>query len=531
MRATVLLRALPTGSCWRDQMCIQGLLRRRQAFLWDHLSTYAADVLTSARARERWPTAERAAIRWREALVAALGEPGSEDWLARSGRLPPPRAPCGRGGGPRLAAQRAQDSGVLVIRHIKAWNLRRADFWDPSDPYVVFEFAGQSCRTSVVYNNEDNPHWAGEEMIFEVASLAAAPVLEVSVWDWDGFSKHDPLGRVDEEGLGLNVQDVLEGVQSEMQYLGSSHDVPTRACCQGCRLVLRGDGAGNRGAAIAFEVVFAEGGNADPLRHTQEEEPMLRYIASVERQIAEFSHAFKSETAGFFLPPLDLDGRSLGSFAPGGGEAWVASKEHAQAVTDYNRLLDRLSILAAEAPGSAPVDVADFWPGVGVDTPARAADLQLVRLRAQIAQVERNAANDPALLEAIARQDDVLPSIGQWSCDRRRRLRDEVFLLGLQLRRTDLFCLPVWIWSPCLLALLLCGGTTACTVAVVRFPRALALETLFTVACVASLCYLASSCYVQRLSGDRTRRGKWPSTRRSRDSGGDYVKVATDEGW
>mmetsp|Transcript_200 Transcript_200/g.452 ORF Transcript_200/g.452 Transcript_200/m.452 type:complete len:154 (-) Transcript_200:67-528(-) len=146
---------------------------------------------------------------------------------------------------------------------------------------------------------------------------------------------------------------------------------------------------------------------------------------------------------------------------------------------------------------------------------------QLIRLRDQIRAVERRASQNPALHRAISCQDTLLPSIGSWSTDRRRQLRDKVFLADLRLKRLDVCGVPVWVWQPCILAVVLCIGTVLCTLTIVHRPSQLRDVFMFAACLVVIMCALSPWLSTNGLP-EPWRMGLL-------DSSSDYLAVPTSE--
>jgi len=272
---------------------------------------------------------------------------------------------------------------------------------------------------------------------------------------------------------------------------------------------------------VEFEVLFSEGGSADPLvlqLRPEGPDPVIQLLADVGLRLVEHRSNFARESEGFFLPRSDWDSgadlqkqEALNPVSDVFGAH--VSEQTTREVLEYNRALDRLSLLTAEcsaspssasssmlATGAAPkvqgdtISSRDLWPASlsregGMSL--RMTSQQVMRLRDQIRAVERKAAHDPALHRAISYQDDLLPSIGAWSTDRRRRLRDQVFLASLRLGRLDVCGVPVWVWQPVMLAVVLCGGTVMCAVVILSHPAQLRDFFLF-VACLVVIVCVAS---------------------------------------
>lgn len=530
MQALALLKELPPANVWRDMERIQMLLRARQVFLDARLDA-GPRFLEAAREQRRWPEADALAAEWLVSLGRVFGEKGSLHWRERArarlrsglavGPTPGPdgtavaNRPLLENGIPVLVGR-----GCLRIRNIRAKNLRRADYRSKIEPYVLFDFAGSRACTSVLMDNEDSPEWATEEMIFEVDALQEMPMLCASAWNMDGSLADDPLGCVDDvaggldvetgtAGRGLDVVALLAGIRPELVPPAGGRGLPDQpgrpllGRRQVCCLPLRGEGAGDRGASIGFEIIYSEGGSADPLVYLQDdtqENPMLELLADVEQQLDEHLRSFGPESDGFFLPQLDAKPRGLGPpLEVLGIPATVRVK-----VSEYISVMDELSFLvtsgAAEASKSAGLDVADladfrtFW------STHHLTYRQLEKLRESLRAFEFRAGQNETLRRSIEEQDSLLPTIGVWSTERRRRLRDQVFLTTLRLRHYDVCGVPVWIWQPLVLVLLLSGGMAGLTVKVLN------MDLSWKAVLLPFFCLIVVLCAASFFSGDASTR-------------------------
>lgn len=132
----------------------------------------------------------------------------------------------------------------------------------------------------------------------------------------------------------------------------------------------------------------------------------------------------------------------------------------------YNRLLDRISVITTNGLHPSGDEVLQSGqnataedgqhPGISGDNMlgtsregllqhqhlAEPHDFQSFEeefssLLQQIREKERTVSRDHATRRFFAFQDELLPSIGEWSTDRRRRLRNQVFLAGLEIENRD----------------------------------------------------------------------------------------------
>lgn len=526
-----LLKVLKGYSHWSNPEKVQELLKNRQTFLCHRLEC-GKEFLKMALLKKQWPNAEPWATAWQKAMEKTLGPYGAEEWRERARELHLQRATS------TAAPSTVTDTGVLRIRKIRAGNLRHADVFDDSDPYVKFEFAGQEHKTSVVMNNEKDPRW-NEEFRFEVDSLRRSPILKVSVWDWDFFTEDDSLGNVDEGGGGVNLFDLFHGKHPTLRP-GSPgvHDaslpantppnaremarnVNTPALTKsnsgictvavqkdgsvtsqtGC-IKLKGEGAGNDGAWINFEVTIDSHGDDPLVLQPTSQDEALKLVAEVERSLKTYLDEFRKESLGFFLQTEDqafdfnldrpsfyenlhgqenqtldpnaMDPNAMQTNLSGFGTHMTGSLMHGTAagskasdvkvaqrikgeVWQYNQELDVLNLLVSDKdPMTAQASYCASTKGAEKDADGFAGILARVFEREnhpfdqlpeakqhevtqrfgnavdRIRSIEHAVSSDPSKRRVYAFQDDFLPQIGIWSTDRRRKLRNEVFLATLK---------------------------------------------------------------------------------------------------
>ncbi|TDH68772.1 hypothetical protein CCR75_000481 [Bremia lactucae] len=82
---------------------------------------------------------------------------------------------------------------AVHVTLIKAVDLPSADFNGKSDPYVVFQLANTTRKSSTIPANL-NPEWDPEETFAFIADDPQTAVLDVSVFDHDRISKDDMIG-------------------------------------------------------------------------------------------------------------------------------------------------------------------------------------------------------------------------------------------------------------------------------------------------------------------------------------------------
>ena len=451
-RGHEVLRALAGHSPWSDKARIQELLRRRADYLLNqtfdpHRSRFpsAKDFLQLVSDRRRWPQAEPLALQWPDVLERTLGRNGAEDWKkraqsllmkTRSERQKNLSGPFRRSSSESWQASDFLDlchtaegtgvkhepgdgdiSGQFMFTKIRAYNLRSADVLDESDPFVRFELSGLAqAHTSVVWNNETNPEWKDpdtgrwEEVVLNVmqASLDHFPQLQISVWDKDHFTHNDSLGS-----QTLSLVDLL---QKHGGYSSASRALAKPATCSSGTVVLQGPGAGDRGPCIRFDIAWVPGipGPAgvdsfrDPLALPPEEDEALQLVAEMEMELPIFLKEFgpkSAESLGFFLQPQDCN-----------TDVWKVqptdktySNSEVQRVKDYNELLNKLK-------NRLQHHHMDFR--------------EITNLLQELQEVETRAGSG-AGRRIFAFQDEDLPVIGEWSTDRRRQLRNQLFLAKL----------------------------------------------------------------------------------------------------
>jgi len=244
-----------------------------------------------------------------------------------------------------------------------------------------------------------------------------------------------------------------------------------------CRLrplPLVGEGSGNGSACVEFELFYEFGDTGDPLvLQPEAEDDALALLGQVEERLKVYHESFFKCSEGFFLPAFDgtMD-TSAGGMAKSsiGGAAFylhvppMVSEE----VFRYNRLLDRISVIttnglhpsgdevfqsgqhATAEDGQHPSKSRESLQGAATSREhllqhqhqpsspnLQSVEEELSSLLQQIREVERRVSHDQATQRFFAFQDELLPSIGEWSTDRRRRLRNQVFLAGLEIERRN----------------------------------------------------------------------------------------------
>jgi len=331
---------------------------------------------------------------------------------------------------------------------------------------VVFEYGGETKKTGIVWNNDTIPEWL-EEIEFEVSTHSlqfgrpSDRVLRIAVRDFDRYGPDEALGHVDEAGLGgIDLLDLLQpsvspetarplqfGVggsgdgRSTIRWSEAAEDGSVR--CGSGRLVLRGEGCGDRGASLEFEALFlpsacsgtaGAGGGGPLVVQPEAEDGALRLMGEVGCKMRSFKDEFERESLGFFLGTEDASsasssgGVSSRSTQRRPSEASLAAA-HSDAVVRYNRLLDQLNVASANW-GRAE---ASSGGGGGLCGAERDQFEELLRC---IQDIELKAKHDSVRRAAYACQDELLPSVGEWSTDRRRKLRNQVFLARLRLAST-----------------------------------------------------------------------------------------------
>lgn len=471
MQAASLVRALPLTSAWRDHAKLQDLLKTRHLFLHTRFDCGRRFIQASSD-KNRWPEADVLARQWTETLQALFGTSGSQWWRCRARSL-------GREGDEQTGSLNNTDvpfshrpsslanSGVMRIRNIRTTNVDKVS--RNSSPYVVFEFAGQSAATSAAYGSESSPQWTDEEIVFQVEALRQNPILRISLWNWDGINGVGPVGRVDEQKGGLDIMPLLHcnypalvpanpgGIHDKQQFL---------ARCQACRLPMRlGAVLGVFSESfITFDLLYSDGGTADPLTFWGPEEVMtLHLLAEVEIRMAQHRNAFAEDSEGFFLRSPDADVKRFPPKMPSRGDHPKCYGDEMETVLRYNRVLDEISEIVSTSVWAAN-------HGTGARKAATMTNesvfTRLEELRTEAQKIERQAFKSPDLWRVIAEQDKILPSIGAWSTDRRRQLRDSVFQAMIRLRCADVFGVPVWVWKPLILVLMVCAAVLACLVKV-----------------------------------------------------------------
>lgn len=485
-----LLLGLRGSSKWCDSGQVQNLLRRRNAYLCRHRFVAATSLLSNY--GQNRTNAARQFLEhgqgWEEILCQTLGTNGAADWKDRARKILQMDGHVSQTDG-------VADCGVLVIRHIRAFNLPKLDFWDDSDPYIIFSLGDREEQTSVIWNC-NNPEWrlqgedSWEEVLIEVDSIRQNPILGILVKDYDRFSADDVVGKVDEGGCGgISIIDAFLGrlAQAAPQAEAKdsfgparspiTHNLPhVEVCANGsirCHVALKGMPV--RGfneqpcASVSFEISFdTTGANGDPLVvHPVREDEALILVGQADHVTASNRQAFESASLGFFLEPVPS--------TPGG-----ISSEIIDEVCEYNQLLSLLAVLTTDPSKmgrtlsnsgltSTPVqekyleNVAGMLSEETLHTPSApsqiaanvAAVQEFSRAVHTIRSFESRARNDQHRRYVFTHQDELLPSIGDWSMERRKALRNQVFLAKRHLEPDEddnyLGNFDVQVWLPMLI--------------------------------------------------------------------------------
>lgn len=447
VRGQELLQALEGLSPWADAKKIQELLRLRQDYFldskWDperSRFSCAELFLQLVHEKQRWPEAEVLALRWPDNLERMLGNTGVEAWLSRAKRWRQrhqanpkrlrqskeeleccglPNLLEGTASNGHVYAKPVEVSGCLTFTKIKARNLRSADLMDESDPFVKFEL-GTLTRpqiTSTVWNNEKNPEWKDPRTgAWEIVRMPVAkasrekfPELRISVFDEDTFSANDPLGS-----RSLPILDLIE--TNAGQRLGS---IGKEITFHTGPLDLMGTGAGDRNPYLEMEITWTPEGvgvlaaPSDPLLLPPQDDAALHLLAEMEEQLPAFLRDFgpnSAENLGFFLQRKD---HRLDSALPRASPA--SSSSGSDKVRQYNQVLNRINEHLQQfrrkhhEPNFAELGV----------------------LLEKARDFERSVGRRDDLRRIFAFQDEQFPDIGEWSTDRRRQLRNQVFLVKL----------------------------------------------------------------------------------------------------
>lgn len=446
VRGNELLKTLDGFSPWADGQKIQELLRLRQEYFldvrWDperSRFSCAELFLQLVSDKKRWPEAEILAIRWPENLERMLGNSGRDAWTWRAQqwraqlKAAKPKKLQRHGeeccGLPNLlegSASHGEDklnkshevSGCLTFTKIKARNLRSADLLDESDPFVKFELGNWTRPqiTSTVWNNEKNPEWKDPRTgTWEIIRMPLAgvqrekfPDLQISVFDQNTFSANDPLGS-----RSVPVRELIE--QNAGQRLSNLSKEVTFHTGQ---LDLHGTGSGDRNPCIELEITWTPEGAGilaaprDPLRLPAEEDTALHLMADMEEQLPAFLREFgpnSPENLGFFLQRQDHRWDSGHPRAP------MEHSNKGDKVRQYNEVLNRIKeqLQQFRRKNQEP----NFT--------------ELGALLEKARDFERSVGHREDLRRVFAFQDECLHDIGEWSTDRRRQLRNQVFLVKL----------------------------------------------------------------------------------------------------
>jgi len=289
----------------------------------------------------------------------------------------------------------------------------------------------------------------------------------------------------------LRAQRIQQGMQSGQAQPGCAnlqYNSDGSVTCQIGLIPLAGPGAGPQGGAVTFEISMtnslgAAGAGGDPLViQPAETDELLTRIGQVQEKMEYYTREWTQESMGFFLGEIDheiqlespglqrsansmfdsfgTDTRTsnmnsmMGSLVSSKTRNYASDKAEAQRrrreVWEYNQTLDLLNFLTSEkdsfvadaSPLAAEVSrTMRPYAGVLSVSPTGAAwnslseveqhkvAQTLYEAHEKVKRIEQHA-GDPrrSSWRAFAYQDDYLPQIGIWSTDRRRKLRDQVFL-------------------------------------------------------------------------------------------------------
>lgn len=379
-------------SPWADSSHVKDLIRRRNAYILQRLSM-GNDIHRHVQAG-RYLEAEKHAKPWKEAVDRVLSPKGHEDWVQRWQRVRTRtrRSYFSMPQGSRFSMSSVADQpGILRIRNIRAAHLRSADVWDESDPKVVFTLTGQEPQaTPVIWNNEENPEWRVdhcischhkfkgseincprcgmyrpvEEIHFNISSLRDT-MLSVELFDYDLFTRDDPLGHVDESSQSRGKQpggprqpgidifallnnrhptlrpklgnDAAKQIDRDKQALKEHYQAmsdekkkdpgPKESCrnqtscavhvtqdgtatCNTGLLRLKGLNAGDRGAVVEFQVVFDPQDNDPLVQRPEEDDQALKLVGQVDEGKGKLN-TLTEDSRGFFLyDNVDKQGHS-----------------------------------------------------------------------------------------------------------------------------------------------------------------------------------------------------------------------------
>jgi len=483
--------------------------------------------LQRARHKESWPAAEPLTTRWKDAVLRALGPRGAADWTERALHLQhkdhkqiasrQKLADFGRLYVRKIKAQNLHSTSTwdainaFVVVEL-AGQRKQTGITLGNQPSVEWR------------KSDDSRSW--EELWFDIESLRKSAQMKIQLWDYDGFTADQALGHVNEDGSGgLNLVDILtpsaplppqmpslphpeepsDGLGRALQHFGfgksseqeaqealdwemiqQQHRAAYQAALRDhsarhpielhsdgsitCRLrplPLVGEGSGNGGACIEFELFYESGDTGNPLvLQPEADDDALALLGQVETRLKVYHESFFQCSEGFFLPvsdgSIDMPADGLAKSSIGGAASYPhAPPRVAEEVFRYNRLLDRISVITTNGPHpsaddqvfqrgqhSSATDSHD--PNMSRDSvqggvtsrdhllEAKFNNLQsfgeeLRSLLQQIREVERTVSHGTR--QFFAFQDELLPSIGEWSTDRRRRLRNQVFLAELEIER------------------------------------------------------------------------------------------------
>lgn len=215
-----------------------------------------------------------------------------------------------------------------------------------------------------------------------------------------------------------------------------------------CRFQLQGaTGSSGPEPAIELDLYFdGTGASGDPLiLQPEAQDEALMLVGRADAAMASHKSAFGAASNGFFLEPQSMVSRPRTA---------DISQEFVADVCQYNRCLDHLSLLtmgpvqgidtgwkrgleeehAAQLEGALAPDRFSESPAEDQQYLAEheEAARQFHHALGQIQTVEQRAKalgqEDPMRHLAFSMQEQLLPHVGVWSAERRRMLRNQVFL-------------------------------------------------------------------------------------------------------
>jgi hypothetical protein len=223
---------------------------------------------------------------------------------------------------------------------------------------------------------------------------------------------------------------------------------------------------------VEFEV-HLDSIDGDPLvLQPQSEDDALRLFGEVHERVVSFQSQFDQESVGFFLTAQDqtlhLESVSqppsqwhqfgsvvssmFGSSASSSkAEEMKMAQQMQKEVWDYNQSCNILNVMTGPK-GTMTIEAGTFaiegssnhqslqgilapgnqFDSLSEDDRHKVSERFNAALK-HIADIERSVGHDPIRRKVYAFQDDLLPQIGIWSTDRRRKLRDQVHVASLKI--------------------------------------------------------------------------------------------------